>query len=106
MGPDMEIIGEISIQEKMSILSSLTTLTINIHKILHSWTDFQHQLAVTDEAIVEVCVQKILTIRLQPMKTKHIIMTTRTVRKIFVAPCFFETKKHFVHGGDVGGASW
>ena len=34
MGPDMEKISEFSIQEKMSILSSLTTLTINIQKIL------------------------------------------------------------------------
>ena len=58
MGPDMERIAEISIQEKMSILSSLTTLTIVIHKILQSWTDFQHHLAVTAPAIVEVCVQK------------------------------------------------
>ena len=30
MGPDMERIAEVSISEKMSILSSLTTLTINI----------------------------------------------------------------------------
>ena len=30
MGPDMERIAELSIQEKMSILSSLTTLTIDI----------------------------------------------------------------------------
>ena len=30
MGPDMGKIAEISIQEKMSILSSLTTLTIDI----------------------------------------------------------------------------
>ena len=56
-------------------------------------------------AIVEVCVQKRLTIRLQPMKTKHIIMTTKTDMKIFVPPCFFGTKKCFVHGGDVGVAS-
>ena len=34
MGPDMEKIAEFSIQEKMSILSSLTTLTIDIQKIL------------------------------------------------------------------------
>ena len=64
MGPDMEKIVEFSIQEKMSILSSLTTLTIDIQKILQSWTTFQHQLAVTAEAIVEVCVQKRPTIRL------------------------------------------
>ena len=56
MGLDMEKIEKISIQENMSILSSLTTLTINIQKILQSWTAFQHQLAVTAEAIVEVYV--------------------------------------------------
>ena len=56
MGPDMERIAEISNQEKMSILSSLTTLTIDIQKILKSWTDFQHRLVVTAEAIVQVCV--------------------------------------------------
>ena len=58
MGPDMEKIAKVSIPEKMSISSSMTTLTIDIQKILQSWTDFQHQLAVTAEAIVEVCVQK------------------------------------------------
>ena len=34
MGPEMERIAEVSISEKMSILSSLTTLTIDIQKIL------------------------------------------------------------------------
>ena len=56
LGPNMERIAELSIPEKMSILSSLTTLTIDIQKILRSWMEFQHQLAVTAEAIVEVCV--------------------------------------------------
>ena len=64
MGPNMERIAEISISKKMLILSSLTTLTINIHKILQSWMDFQHHLAVTALTIVEVCVQKRPTIRL------------------------------------------
>ena len=64
MGLDMEKIVEFSIQEKMLILSSLTTLTIDIQKILQSWTTFQHQLAVIAKAIVEVCVQKRPTIRL------------------------------------------
>ena len=64
LGLDMERIVEISISKKMLILSSLTTLTIDIQKILQSWTDFQHHLAVTAPAIVEVCVQKRLTIRL------------------------------------------
>ena len=56
MGLDMERIAEISIPEKMSILSSITTLTIDIQKILQSWTDFQHHLAVTAPPIVEVYV--------------------------------------------------
>ena len=64
MGLDMERIAELSIPEKMSILSSLTTLTIDIHKILQSWMDFQHHLVVKTPAIVEVCVQKRPTIRL------------------------------------------
>ena len=42
MGPYMERTAEISIQEKMSILSSLTTLTIDIQKVLQSWMEFQH----------------------------------------------------------------
>ena len=62
LGLDMERIADLSIQEKMSTLSSLTTLTINIQKVLQSWTEFQHQLAVTAEAIVEACVQKRPTI--------------------------------------------
>ena len=62
MGLDMEKIEKISIQENMSILSSLTTLNINIQKILQSWTTFQHHLAVTAKAIVEFYVQKIPTI--------------------------------------------
>ena len=56
MGSDIEIIAEISILEKMSILSNMTTLTIDIHKILQSWMDFQHHLVVTAPAIVEVYV--------------------------------------------------
>ena len=56
MGPDVERIVELSIQEKMSIFSRLTTLTIGIQKILQSWMDFQHHLVVTALAIVEVCV--------------------------------------------------
>ena len=64
LGPTMEKIAEIPISEKMSVLSSLTTLTIDIQKDLQSWTDFQHHLAITAPAIVEVCVQKRPTIRL------------------------------------------
>jgi len=62
MVPDMERIADLSIQEKMSTLSSITTLTIDIQKVLQSWTEFQQQLAVTAEAIVEVCLQKQPTI--------------------------------------------
>ena len=64
MGLDMEMIADLSIQEKMSALSSITTLTIDIQKVLQNWTEFQHQLAVTAKAIVEVCIQKRPTIRL------------------------------------------
>ena len=64
MGPNMERLADLSIQENMSTLSILTTLTIDIQKVLQIWTEFQHQLVVTEEAIVEVCVQKRPTIRL------------------------------------------
>ena len=64
MGLDMESIADLSIQEKMLTLSGITTLTINIQKVLQSWTEFQHQLAITAEAIVEICIQKRPTIRL------------------------------------------
>ena len=53
MGPDMERIVEVSISEKMSILSSLTTLTIDIQNILQIWKYFQHHLVVTTPTIVE-----------------------------------------------------
>ena len=56
MGPDMESIVDLSIHDKMLTLSSITTLTIDIQKILQNWTEFQYQLAITTEAIMEVCV--------------------------------------------------
>ena len=62
MGPNMESVADLSIQEKMSTLSSITTLTIDIQKVLQSWAEFQHQLAITAEAIVEMCMQKRPTI--------------------------------------------
>ena len=62
MGPNMESIAHLSIQENMSTLSSITTLTIDFQKVLQSWAEFQHQLVVTTEAIVEICVQKRPTI--------------------------------------------
>ena len=64
LGPNMENIAEMAMVDKMSVLSNLTTLTIDIQKALQTWTNFQHQLAITAPAIVEVCVQKIPTIRL------------------------------------------
>ena len=64
LGPSMENIAKMPMTEKMSVLSSVTTLTIDIQKALQTWTDFQRQLAITAPAIVEVCVQKRPTIRL------------------------------------------
>ena len=64
MGPNMEKIAQVPLSEKLLVLSSLTTLTIDIQKTLQSWTDFQHHLAVIAPAIVEFYVQKIPTIRL------------------------------------------
>ena len=58
MGSDMEIIADLSIQENMLTLSSIRTLTIDIQKLLHRWKKFQHQLAITIEAIAEICMQK------------------------------------------------
>ena len=57
LGHDMSNIVDLSIQQKMSNLSSLTTLTIDIQKVLSTWEEFQHQLAVAAEAIVEFCIQ-------------------------------------------------
>ena len=67
IGPNMERIAEVSITEKMSILSGLTIMTIDIQKALQDWTDFQHHLAITAPAIVEVCVQKRPTICLHSL---------------------------------------
>ena len=63
LGPNMINSIDLPIQEKMSILSSITTLTIDIQNALRNWTKFQHQLAFTAEAIVEICVQKRPSIR-------------------------------------------
>ena len=54
LGPDLENITDCSIQEKMLNLSSLTTLTIDIQNAIRSWVEFQHQLAIKVEAIIEV----------------------------------------------------
>ena len=72
LGPNMENITEMPMSEKMSILSSLTTLTIDIQKALQSCTDFQHHLAITAPAIVEVCVQRRPTIRLHSPQQEQV----------------------------------
>ena len=64
LGPNMINIVELSIQEKLSTLSCITTLTIDIQRALRSWAYFQHRLAISPEAIVEVCVQRKPSIRL------------------------------------------
>ena len=64
LGLDMINITDLSIQENMSTLSSITTLTIDIHNALRNWTEFQHQLAIIVEAIVEICVHQRPSIRL------------------------------------------
>ena len=56
LGIDMINITDLPIQEKMSILSSITTLIIDIQNALCNWTKFQDQLAITAKAIVEICV--------------------------------------------------
>ena len=47
LGIKMIHIIDLPIQEKMSILSSITTLTIGIQNALCNWTKFLHQLAIT-----------------------------------------------------------
>ena len=64
LGPDLENITDCSIQENMSTLLRLTTLTIDIQNALCNWVEFQHQLAIKAEFIAEVCVQKQLSIHL------------------------------------------
>ena len=56
LGIDVINIKDLPIQDKMSNLSSITTSTIDIQNSLCNWTKFQHQLAITAEAIVEICV--------------------------------------------------
>ena len=59
----MSKIVELSIQQKMSNLSSIATLTIDIQKALRNWKELHHQLAVIAEAIAEIYVQKRPSIR-------------------------------------------
>ena len=49
---------DLDMHKKMENLSSLTTLTIDTQIDLHAWEEFQHQLSVSAEAIVEACVQQ------------------------------------------------
>ena len=65
LGHGMSNIVDLSIQQNMSNLSSLTTLTIDIQKVLRTWKYFQHHLAVKTEASVEVCIHKRPSIRKQ-----------------------------------------
>ena len=65
-GTDMIITLSLDMHQNMENLSSITTLTIDIQKTLRTWEEFQHQLSVSVEAIVEVCVQQ------QPSIRKHI----------------------------------
>ena len=46
LGTDMINILSIDMHQKVENLSTLTTLTIDIHKELHTWEDFQHQLSI------------------------------------------------------------
>ena len=64
LGIDMRNITVLPIQEKLSILSSITTLTIDIQNALRNWKKFQQQLAIKVESIVDICVQKQPSIRL------------------------------------------
>ena len=40
LGPDMRNIFNLNIHQKVENLSSLTTLTIDIQKVLHTWEEF------------------------------------------------------------------
>ena len=65
LGTDMINILSIDMHQKVENLSTLTTLTIDIHKALLTWEEFQHQLSITAKAIVEVYIQQ------QPSIRKH-----------------------------------
>ena len=47
LGTDMINILSIDMHQKVENLSTLTTLTIDIHKALRTWEEFQHQLSIT-----------------------------------------------------------
>ena len=63
LGPNMSNMFNLNIHQKVANLSSLTTLTIDIQKELRTWEEFQHQLEINAEAIVEVYIQKQSSIR-------------------------------------------
>ena len=63
LGTDMINILNIDMHQKIENLEILTTLTIDIHKALHTWEEFQHQLSITIEVIVEVWIQQQPSIR-------------------------------------------
>ena len=56
LGLDMSNIVNLNIHQKMANLSSITTLTIDVQKALRTWEEFQHQLEIIVEEIVEVCI--------------------------------------------------
>ena len=58
LGTDMMNILNIDMHQKVENLLTLTTLTINIHNEFRTWKEFQHQLSITAEAIVEFCIQQ------------------------------------------------
>ena len=106
MGPDMESITDISIQDKMLTLSSIIT------------TDYQHPKITTELDRVSIptghyniihcgsmCVEMTNHTTTQSMKTNNSRSNYSRQYTIDSLPCFFVTKKDFVPGGDVGGAS-
>ena len=58
LGQDIINIQDQAMYDKMESLYSITTLTIDIRNTLQTWEEFQHQLSVFVESIVEVCVQQ------------------------------------------------
>ena len=65
LGPNMSKIVNLNIHQKLENLSTLTTLIIDIQKEIHAWGEFQHQLEITAESIMEFCIHQ------QPSIRKH-----------------------------------
>ena len=60
LGTDMINMLNIYMHQNIENFSSLTTLIIDIQKALRMWEEFQHQLSIIVEAIMEVCIQQII----------------------------------------------